>query len=170
MILDPQERFERLTQLADYIEHKAHITSTDRLVFEEDDPYADDRENLSAVKGACDLLSGPDATFNMAWWVARWTAKDDCGTVGCLAGWACALFADDRDDPKHVLVLAPALLGLNGEEGIALFDPKLYLHNKHGNSASMDYKAITPAAAAQAVRKCRDGYDPIGYWLHIIPS
>lgn len=46
--------------------------------------------------------------------------SDNCGTAGCIAGWACALFAPDK---VISLQRAEALLGLTWEQADALFYP-----------------------------------------------
>ncbi len=70
----------------------------------------------------------PQSRFNMAIYGGRDGEDDvsmlaieldlDCGTAGCIAGWACALWAPDK--PTSPL-LAQRLLGLTDAQADALF-------------------------------------------------
>lgn len=62
---------------------------------------------------------------------------DDCGTAGCIAGWACALFAPDR---RPSTWLAADLLGLDPKTADELFFARgRTLHE------------VTPAMASRAL-------------------
>ena len=74
-------------------------------------------------------------------------AKTECGTVGCLAGYTCMLFAKGK---QLSIALATGLLELTKQESERLFSPTT------PNSDS-DWNEITPVKAADACLQLADG-------------
>ena len=79
--------------------------------------------------------------------------RDDCYTVGCIAGWTVALFGDERDrsaaSAHNIRLTAMKLLGtdLNYEGDIRL------LNNMFLMSDTSMYPYVTPPIAAAFIRK-----------------
>lgn len=88
-------------------------------------------ENLRIVRDTIALL--PPERFNMATWgglqtniyaqlVDQFQLKHDCGTCGCIGGWAQALLSK-KGEPEE---FEPRdLLGLTSDEAEELFYPRL---------------------------------------------
>lgn len=57
-------------------------------------------------------------------------ARNDCGTVGCIAGFGVSLFHDNdvRSIPNTTMLIPIArnIFGLSRDQGMALFDPMQY--------------------------------------------
>jgi hypothetical protein len=80
-----------------------------------------------------DFLAGlPDERFDMSRWardardngVAPDTLLHNCGTAGCIVGWACALFATRAElDGYDAFWLAAEKLGLRPSVADKLFEP-----------------------------------------------
>ena len=94
--------------------------------------------------------------FNMTGWFYE---KEECGTVGCIAGHAAALFAldpyRDRTGHKSISDVAMVALGLDDYEASGLFTPPIYLPN------------ITPKQAARVLRLVADGENTRDAWNRI---
>jgi hypothetical protein len=93
--------------------------------------------NLDNIKTLRAHIAGlPEERFNMAQWSARQSGNvdytvpedllTDCGTAGCIGGWACAL-AGTRETRKfnstEIMDTARNYLGLTHEQAAALFLP-----------------------------------------------
>ena len=127
---------ERIRQLADTIERVPHVRW--RSSEDEGNGLADPRE-----------LDG----FNMR----DYLAKYDCGTCGCIAGWAFRQFSGGAE--RFVASLAGDLLGLNDWEAMQLFEPPI----QHRNG-TLIYEDTTPAMAARVLRAIADGSTIIDAW------
>lgn len=91
---------------------------------------------LTAVRDQ--LLAIPPETFNMIHTINR--VDYPCGTVACIAGWACLL--DDPLTPASVVLSkAQELLGLTTEQANELFTPETV----------ESWSAITPQQAADTI-------------------
>lgn len=65
----------------------------------------------------------------------------NCGTCGCIAGWANALFAPDEEPDNELM--AGEVLGLNSYDYSRLFFPR---------DLNVPWDVITPAQAAAVLR------------------
>ena len=94
--------------------------------------------------------------FNMRLWLDRWESWDggECGTVGCVAGWAAHMFAEKRT--CSVRDDAADALELSVDEADALFAP-----------LRVDLDEVTSEHAALAVRKAASGAHPDDWWEHV---
>lgn len=91
--------------------------------------------------------------FNMNYWAVHMKADSrpmarsqelvhDCGTCGCIGGWAEAMYAEEGKITGHVEPAAK-LLGLDDETGYALFYP----------DNIEDYDSISQSEAVQTIDK-----------------
>ena len=120
---------ERLLQLADVVENTKHFDIGNRLFL----------WRIRPIDG-----------FNMGSYIC----ETPCGTAGCLAGHAAALFGEaGAIHLDEIFSAAAGLLDLNYAEASHLFVP---------NDAS--YCDITPAWAATACRKLAEGVPPEEIW------
>ena len=174
-------RPERLTQLADFVETLEHLTIEPLIQAGAFDAGHACVDSPDTPVEAHTLLKDPDAKFNMTYYACSFigtaeSGEETCGTMGCIAGWTCVLFLDktipEFCDPwkfivnwaKDALDLTNAqivnwakdALDLTNAQAEHLFHPKL-------PDRMLDV-ALTPAVAAQAIRRCRDGAAPATYW------
>ena len=98
--------------------------------------------------------------FHMGDWAFAWTAGDECGAAGCVAGWTCRLFGDEKNewvDPVKLGRKARDLLGLTKADADLLFVPD-----------GLRFQKIPAAEAAKAVRKAADGRPREEWWSHVV--
>ena len=131
-----------------------------------------DMEGLAARGDRLDRRNGRLGNmnrFHMGEWASGWrTAAGEEGTVGGVAGWACALFGDERElgefkrpDGLYEVpefMCAQELLDLSADEAEELFSP---------NQAIWTPSRIKAKDAAAAVRKAATGLNQFSWWKHL---
>jgi hypothetical protein len=96
-------------------------------------------DDVQLVSGFSDL---DGEHFNMAaWWRVR-----ECGTCGCIAGWAVKLFGDPNERVIDHAPVAAKLLGLDQITAEELFYAKF-------RPQGMPLDRVTPAMAAAELRR-----------------
>ena len=94
--------------------------------------------------------------FGMDVWRCAVEVGGKCGTVGCVAGWACGLFSDDGE--RNVgKTFAGEVLGLDLEQSRELFMPVGIGY----------YRNVSGREAAEAVRNAADGLPKERWWEHL---
>ncbi|MGV8950113.1 MAG: hypothetical protein ACOH2M_03345 [Cypionkella sp.] len=85
-------------------------------------------ENILKVADAIEQHSIADLGFNMGGWVSIATSAapdmsgHNCGTVACVAGWACAVILNDLEATESMdMADIGALMGLDGDQSFDLF-------------------------------------------------
>ena len=128
----------RLHEVADRIESADHLVGNGNV----DYPYA-----------RSDLVG-----FNMETLYGR----HDCGTTGCIAGYAVSMYGRKSIYEIFEVVWddAKKFLDLDTEEAEVLFDPSVWYSPKPA------YRDIEPARAARACRNLADGVDMAEIWDH----
>lgn len=100
---------------------------------------------------ACPIIAGKRLGFDMEnFWNDSFghdRTGQGCGTVGCIAGWAAALF-DPGACPSgsvqgSIFLIGRKALGLDFKTAYCLFTP---------DDMQINYRAVTPAVAAQVLR------------------
>jgi hypothetical protein len=109
------------------------------------------------IENSTPPTSKPNLGFNMATYFdtsVGYSRHDDqfegCGTVGCIAGWACFAFDPDQahahaggEDRTHFFNIAREHLDLDAEQAENLFKPRM----------EASYDDLTPSQAAQVMRQ-----------------
>ena len=162
---------ERLLLLADIIEQKDHLQKLDS--------NADLSDSLTAAAFA-ERGSQLDG-FNMNFYCASDVkgVEVGCGSAGCLAGHTVVLWGDvdkieSMLDGISFSKYAAVLLGLTEVEGVPLFMPGE--DGLHGirrryyadTDAYIDWPDITPAQAADTLRKVAAGQAPFEAWAEVL--
>lgn len=70
--------------------------------------------------------------------------ETDCGTAGCIAGWACAVYSPDRAVNPH---RAAEVLGLSRDQANALFFPSPLQRTPYEAAAALRGLARTGVVA-----------------------
>ena len=117
---------------------------------------------------------GPDH-FDMMVWLEQARDEDgNCGTVGCVAGWAIRLFEEPDDDPEDRSFHDEAsrhktwgrrtwcdragdVLDMTLHQAVCLFMPSM-----RGDR----YRRLTAKDASEAVRRAAAGDAPSRWWDH----
>lgn len=100
------------------------------------------------------VLAEPEA-LDMGTWLDRYP---ECGTVGCIAGWACALSGHVPETDREVEIRALSLLGLPFEE---LFYPQDWPPR---HQVVLAEHAPRTSGYAAAVAAAIDDYIATGGW------
>lgn len=137
--------------------------------------------NTEAMLAVADVIEYVEERFDLTTWIASdyeenglpkiKTLWDDCGTVGCVAGWTCA-WADvvpnaDRWDDGRVISAARRELGLTLGQAEQLF---FYHYNTVWSRVASEYgwklgfhgglshvRQVTAAQAADVLRRLARG-------------
>jgi hypothetical protein len=122
----PTLNVERLNELADFID------GTKRVPFRDGQPV-------------CKSIRKPAKWFNMATWFRKMSRMGrngpvDCGSVGCIAGWARDIYGSGKGE---ALKEGQQLLGLTSDQADALF----FAHGIARKSL------ISPHRAAKVLRR-----------------
>ena len=126
----PYPNEDRLNQLADFLENLPAYTALK------------DRKENAGKQSFC---------------MAEWYKEDpECGSIGCIAGWAVELFEHpDRETNSETRFLAAELLDLRYDEAMDLFT---------GGLRHFLTREIDGAMAAEACRHVADGDPPDVAW------
>lgn len=113
------------------------------------------RERIEALIVALRTATPPKgmAGFDMSRYRASrnqdgFLRDDPCGTIGCIAGWTCALAGIIPEDRGGIPRVARRLLGLDFGVAVNLFIPAPIPHDQ--------YRDITPAQAADVLQHLLD--------------
>lgn len=70
-----------------------------------------------------DIIEAGEPRENIQGWnMAAFMAGAECGTAGCIGGWACAVYAPDEFRPTAAIdIVAQRVLGLSNQQAMDLF-------------------------------------------------
>jgi len=131
----------RLRELADAIEGLPHFVEP------HENPYSD--LQVEELEG-----------FNMV----NWLERKECGTAGCIAGWAAHLWGDEDDPTTSIAENAQYILRICRMESAYLVNPASYLPE----ISRQQMHHITPAEAARCLRLVADGVSAAEAWRRVL--